>query len=115
MSGNQSVALAETFPHTIGAIDVDSYHGSKTTGTVMFVTVAKMSIAMPTDLRDEARAAAAKAGLSVSGWIAEAVAQRIRQDALAAVLDDWQREHGALTEEEIREAEVRLGFRQADT
>lgn len=72
-----------------------------------------MSIAMPADLCDEVRAAAARANLSVSAWISEAVAQELRHRALGEFLDDWQREHGAFTEEEIRESEVRLGLRRA--
>lgn len=77
------------------------------------MTVRKMSIAMPADLRDEVRTAADRSGESVSAWISEAAASRLRNEGLGAFLEEWEREHGAFTEEEIQEAEIRLGLRTA--
>jgi len=74
--------------------------------------VDKMSISFEAELGDEVRAAAAKAGKAVSSWLAEAASAKLRSEALAHFLDDWEREHGALTMNELNRAESELGFRK---
>jgi hypothetical protein len=73
--------------------------------------VDKISISFPAKLGDEARQAARNAGHSLSSWLADAAAAKLRSETLRALLDDWGREDGPLTPEEISRAEVELGFR----
>lgn len=74
-----------------------------------------MSISFDPDLGDAVRAAAAETGKPLSSWLAEAAAAKLRAEALARFLDEWQAEHGVLTPAEIAQAEQELGLRAADT
>ena len=65
------------------------------------VKVDKMSISFDPDLGDAVRAAASRAGRGLSGWLAEAAAAKLRAEALADFLDEWEAEHGRLTAEEL--------------
>ncbi len=76
--------------------------------------VDKMSISLDAALGDEVRASARRASQGLSAWLAEAAAARLRAEALAGFLDDWENEHGALTPGEIAQAEMELGFRSAE-
>jgi len=58
-----------------------------------------------------ARRAAKRAGMSISAWISEATADRVRNDALGRVLDDWESEDGAFTDAELAAAAEALGIR----
>jgi hypothetical protein len=77
--------------------------------------VEKLSISFDPDLGDAVRAAAAQAGKPVSSWLAEAAASKLRSEALARFLADWESEHGALTPGEIARAERELGLSVGDT
>ncbi|MFZ0191168.1 MAG: hypothetical protein WAL72_29965 [Streptosporangiaceae bacterium] len=77
--------------------------------------VDKMSISFDPELGDAVRTAAAETGKPLSSWLAEAAASKLRAEALARFLEDWQAEHGALTPAEIAKAEQELGLRAADT
>ena len=70
--------------------------------------VEKMSISLGSALAEEVREAAAGAGNSLSGWLAEAARARLRRDALEDFLADWESRHGALDPEEIEQAEREL-------
>ena len=70
-----------------------------------------MSISLDAELGDQVRGAAKRSRKGLSAWLAEAAAEKLRAEALAEFLDDWEEEHGAFTEEEIRRAEVELGLR----
>jgi hypothetical protein len=74
-----------------------------------------MSISFETELGDAVRAAAAQAGKPLSSWLAEAAASKLRAEALAEFLTGWEAEHGALTAEEIAQAEHELGVAASDT
>lgn len=74
-----------------------------------------MSISFEAELGDAVRAAAAETGKPLSSWLAEAAAAKLRAEALARFLDDWQAEHGVLTPAEIARAEQELGLRAAET
>ena len=74
-----------------------------------------MSISFDPDLGNAVRAAAAETGKPLSSWLAEAAAAKLRAEALARFLDEWQAEHGVLTPAEIARAEQELGLRAADT
>lgn len=56
------------------------------------------------------RATAARAGKSLSSWLAEAATGKLRAEALATFLDDWEAEHGTITAEELAVAEHELGL-----
>jgi hypothetical protein len=79
------------------------------------VKVDKMSISFDPDLGDAVRAAAAETGKPLSSWLAEAAAAKLRAEALARFLDEWQAEHGVLTPAEIARAEQELGLRAAES
>jgi hypothetical protein len=49
-------------------------------------------------------------GISVSAWLSEAAADRIRNELLGAALDAWESEDGAFTEAEL-DAASRLAVR----
>ena len=74
-----------------------------------------MSISFDAELGDAVRAAAAETGKPLSSWLAEAAASKLRAEALARFLDEWQAEHGVLTAAEIARAEQELGLRAAHT
>ena len=72
--------------------------------------VDRFSVTMPPDLGDGVRQAAARQGTSVSTWLSEAAADRLRNELLGAALDEWEAEDGAFTEAELHEAAARLGL-----
>ncbi|MFT4166472.1 MAG: hypothetical protein QM650_14635 [Microlunatus sp.] len=74
------------------------------------MSVDKMSISFAADLGEAVRAAASEAGQPLSAWLAEAAAARLRTEALAAFLSDWEQEHGAITPAELARAESELGL-----
>lgn len=72
--------------------------------------VDKLSISFDPDLGDAVRAAARRSGNGLSGWLAAAAAARLRAEALAELLDDWEAAHGELTAEELARATSELGL-----
>lgn len=72
--------------------------------------VDKMSISLDPELGDEVRAAARRGGTSLSAWLGEAAAARLRSEALAQFLAGWQAEHGEITAEELARARAELGY-----
>ncbi|HEX4082921.1 MAG TPA: hypothetical protein VHX40_08160 [Acidimicrobiales bacterium] len=71
--------------------------------------VDKLSVSFDPDLGDEVRAAAKRSGRGLSGWLADAAAARLRAEALADFLDDWEADHGPLTAAELATAAAELG------
>jgi hypothetical protein len=72
------------------------------------VGVDKLSISLPRELVDEIRASAERAGVSVSAWLARSAQDGLRLESLGDALDAWESRFGALTDEEIAEAESTL-------
>lgn len=70
----------------------------------------KISVSFDAELGDAVRAAAARARKALSSWLAEAAASKLRAEALAEFLREWEAEHGALTAEEIARAERELAL-----
>ncbi len=68
------------------------------------MNVDRLSITMDPALGDAARKAAKRAKLSVSAWIAEAAADRLRHEALRDALIQWQSEDGGFTPAELAAA-----------
>ena len=74
------------------------------------MTVDKLSISMDPSLGADVRESARQAGQTLSAWVAEAAAARLRRDALDAFFTHWEREQGAFTEEEMARARADLGL-----
>ncbi|MGH8934470.1 MAG: hypothetical protein ACRDZO_28520 [Egibacteraceae bacterium] len=72
--------------------------------------VDRFSVTMDPELGAAVREAAQRAGMSVSGWLAEAAAARVRNALLGAALDAWDAEDGPLTEEELDAGREELGL-----
>jgi hypothetical protein len=72
--------------------------------------VDRLSITLAPELGRAARRAAKRANLSLSAWIAEATADRVRNEALGAALDQWESEDGAFTSDELAVATRALGL-----
>jgi 6-phosphogluconate dehydrogenase (decarboxylating) len=71
--------------------------------------VAKLSISFDSDLGDAVRGAAHHKGSSLSAWLADAAAAKLRAEALADYLEDWEAQHGELTADELADAAIELG------
>lgn len=69
-----------------------------------------MSVSIPPELGEDIRAAAERAGLSVSAWLAKAAAARLRWEALGEFLSTWQDQHGPITAAELAKARAELGY-----
>jgi hypothetical protein len=70
----------------------------------------KLAITVDPDVHSEVIEAAEAEGLSVSAWMTEAARRVLRvRDGLAAV-GEWEREHGALTAQELATARRRLAI-----
>ena len=72
------------------------------------MSVAKWSLSVDEELAEQVRAAADEAGESLSGWEAEAAERRLRLDAMAAALADYEAEHGVIDDERVAAARERL-------
>jgi len=70
-----------------------------------------MSISMDPHIGDEVRLAAERAGVRLSSWLADAAVARLRKQALADFLSDWQAKHGKITAAELAAARAELGHR----
>jgi hypothetical protein len=66
----------------------------------------KRSISMPPDLDAEIAAAAADSGLSYSAWLAETARKEFTIRAGLAAVSQFEHEHGALSAEEIADADA---------
>lgn len=74
------------------------------------MNVDRLSITLDPRLGAAARKAAKRAKVSLSTWIAEATADRVRNEALGGVLDEWEREDGAFSSQELAAAARSLGL-----
>jgi hypothetical protein len=63
--------------------------------------VDRFSVTMAPELGEGVRQAAARQGISVSAWLAEAAADRLRNELLGAALDAWESEDGPFAETEL--------------
>jgi hypothetical protein len=77
--------------------------------TLVCMQVDRLSITLEPRLGAAVRKAAKRAGVSVSAWIADATAARIRNLALRDALDAWDEEDGPLTADELQAAARSLG------
>ena len=65
---------------------------------------------MDPELADRAKDIAEQEGKSLSAWISELVAEAVRREGLRQWIEEWQDENGRFTEEEMREARIRMGY-----
>lgn len=61
----------------------------------------KYSASMDDALLTDARADAESNGVTLSNWLAEAAADRLRLAALRELVDEWESEHGTITGTEL--------------
>jgi hypothetical protein len=71
-------------------------------------TVDRLSVTMAPQIGAAVREAAAREGTSVSSWLTEAAAQRLRNDLLGVALDQWEAEDGPFTDNELNAAAAAL-------
>lgn len=74
------------------------------------MAVDKVSVSFDPELGDAIRTAAERAGRSISGWLADAAAARLRSEAFAEFLAQWEAENGPITPEEWARASRELGL-----
>jgi hypothetical protein len=67
----------------------------------------KRSISLPVDLAEAIDNAAAAEGTTVSGWLADTAARRLRLDAGRLGIAEWEQENGALTPDELADGVAR--------
>ncbi len=67
----------------------------------------KRSISLPPDLAEAIEVAAAQEGTTVSAWLADTAAHRLRLDAGRRGIAEWERQHGALTPDELADGLAR--------
>src|SRR5207244_3060047 len=68
------------------------------------VKVDKLSVSFDPELGDAVRSAARRSGRGLSSWLADAAAAKLRAEALADFLDDWEAKRGPLTADELASA-----------
>ncbi len=70
--------------------------------------VDKLSISFAPELGDAVRDAARHSETSLSAWLAEAATAKLREQALADYLEEWEKQHGELTPKELAKAAADL-------
>jgi hypothetical protein len=65
----------------------------------------RLTVTLPPELLEEVRARAGRGG--VSSWIAQAAAERLSRERLAAAIAGYEAEAGQITEEDIAAARAR--------
>jgi post-segregation antitoxin (ccd killing protein) len=65
------------------------------------VSVRKVTISLDPDLYAAAKADAERKGMTVSSWVSEAMADKIRQQAWDEYMAAYEAEFGAFTDEEL--------------
>jgi hypothetical protein len=68
----------------------------------MVEPAAKLSVSVPGDLAREVRRRVGPRGLS--GFVARAIAHELEREQLAAFLDELDRDHGAVSRADLRDA-----------
>lgn len=68
----------------------------------------RLTVTLPGDLVEEVRARAGRGG--VSSWIAQAAAERLARERLAAAIAEYEAETGSITDEEIAAARARTAW-----
>lgn len=69
----------------------------------------RLTVTLPADLLDEVRARTGRG--TVSSWIAQAVAERLARERLAAAVAEYEAESGVITDEDIAAARARTAWK----
>lgn len=69
------------------------------------MAVTKVSVSLDAELLTAARAAAAKAGLSLSAWLNQIVEHRVRIERGLAGIREYEAENGPISDEDLRRAD----------
>ena len=64
------------------------------------MSVKRFSISLDAELAGVVQRSAGESSEAVSAWLAEAARRRVRQDALMGAIQDFEDEHGVITEKE---------------
>jgi hypothetical protein len=81
------------------------YHGSTFSGRIEVMGVEKMSVSFDLELGEAIRTSATGGNQSVSAWLAEAARDRLRLEALGEAIAAWEEQFGALSDDEVAEAD----------
>jgi hypothetical protein len=73
------------------------------------MSVDRLSVTLEAELGAAVRDAAARAGMSVSAWLASAAEAHLRHQRLGVALDAWEADAGALSDEDLDAAAAKLG------
>lgn len=68
----------------------------------------KLAITVDPDVHKSILAAAAKEGVSLSAWMTEAARDALKIRAGLEAVAEWEKEHGAFTQEELNEERRRV-------
>lgn len=79
------------------------------------MAVKRFSISFDAELAGVVQRRAGESGEAVSAWLAEAARRRVRQDALMGTIQDFEDEHGVITEKELAASRRRLGVAASGT
>ena len=72
--------------------------------------VDKLSVSFAPDVGDAVRDAARAKGSSISAWLEDAAAAKLRAQALAEYLREWEAQHGTLSEKELAKAATEMSL-----
>jgi hypothetical protein len=72
------------------------------------MTVRKLSVALDGAVAAAATRAARSAGVSLSSWLSRAAEHELALERGRAAVRAWERDHGAFTKEEMRDADALL-------
>jgi hypothetical protein len=73
----------------------------------------RVTVSLPTQLARALRAAAEDENVSISGLVATSIHEQLLVRRMRAFLDDYEAEHGEITDEEIAEVRRRVAERSA--
>lgn len=77
---------------------------------IPLVTVHRFGVSLDEQLAQQIQEAARSAGQPVSSWLAEAARRRLVRDGLLQVVEEWEAEHGPLSDVELSKARAELGL-----
>jgi hypothetical protein len=69
----------------------------------------RLTITLPADLVEEVRSRADRG--NVSSWVAQAVAERLAHERLAAAIAEYEAEAGSITDDDIAAARSRTAWK----
>ncbi len=68
----------------------------------------KLAITVDADVHEQVVAAAADEGVSVSAWLTQAARRALLVRQGLAAVAEWEKDHGAFTEDELNAARARI-------